>query len=206
MLLVFSVVDSGIGIVADQQEWIFESFTQGDGSHTRKYGGSGLGLSLAKRLTEAMGGQLNFKSEPGRGSTFRLQVALIHDPASIGEGDPPDEADGPWVTLLRTATAICTGEVPEDQPCSAEPSEQALLAECHRLLSLCEQAVQAGRMEDVDRWTAPLKQAGARFLSHEGDDFDRFSNLVLRMAIAARNADADKAMLALDQARASLTS
>ena len=77
----FEVADTGIGIPPDKQDTIFESFTQADGSTTRKYGGAGLGLAMTKQLAGLMGGNVNVESEVGKGSKFRLVV-----PANTADG------------------------------------------------------------------------------------------------------------------------
>lgn len=74
--LLFSVVDTGIGINKDNIENIFEAFIQVDSSYTRKYSGTGLGLSIAKKLIELMGGQVWVDSELGVGSKFNFTVKL----------------------------------------------------------------------------------------------------------------------------------
>ncbi len=70
----FDVEDTGIGIPKERQQSIFESFTQVDGSTSRKYGGTGLGLAVTRQLTELLGGTLALTSEPGEGSVFSLVI------------------------------------------------------------------------------------------------------------------------------------
>jgi PAS domain S-box-containing protein len=72
----FSVSDTGIGIDADQISRMFEPFTQADGTNSREFGGTGLGLTISRQLVELMGGTLRVDSEPGRGSRFHFTVTL----------------------------------------------------------------------------------------------------------------------------------
>ncbi len=72
--LAFDVIDTGIGLTAEQLQRIFDPFAQADTSTTRRFGGTGLGLAISKRLAEALGGRLTARSTPGCGSTFTVTI------------------------------------------------------------------------------------------------------------------------------------
>jgi signal transduction histidine kinase len=98
----FSVTDTGIGIAPDRQEQIFEPLTQGDSSLTRVHRGMGMGLAIAKRTVEAMGGAIRVESAPEKGMTFSVLVTFPMDPATdISTPDLPVAAGAPhWLSRL----------------------------------------------------------------------------------------------------------
>ncbi|HUG89992.1 MAG TPA: PAS domain S-box protein [Planctomycetaceae bacterium] len=91
----FDVIDTGIGMSREQQERLFQPFTQADTSVTRRFGGTGLGLTISRRLAHMLGGEITVHSEPGRGSAFRLTV---------------DVGTLPGVRLLRPQPGITLSE------------------------------------------------------------------------------------------------
>jgi PAS domain S-box-containing protein len=100
-----AVADSGIGIPPEKHLSIFEPFTQADGSATRRYGGTGLGLTIARRLVEMMGGRIWVESEPNRGSTFHFTVAV--QPVAAGTGTAPRLAPLPPLRILVVKDNAC---------------------------------------------------------------------------------------------------
>jgi signal transduction histidine kinase len=78
-LVLLSVTDTGIGIPMDRLKEIFEPFHQLDGSSTRHYGGTGLGLSLVRQIVEAHGSLLDVQSVEGKGSTFKFPLLAVHE-------------------------------------------------------------------------------------------------------------------------------
>lgn len=100
----FSVEDSGIGISKEQQEYIFDSFTQAEASTTRRFGGTGLGLVICKRLLSLMGSELSMDSTPGQGSRFWFDIQL-----PISDRKPivvwPDE-NHPKIMVVDDSTLV----------------------------------------------------------------------------------------------------
>jgi len=88
--VVYTVEDTGIGIPEEMHRQVFDEFRQVDGSTTRRYGGSGLGLSLARRLAQVLGGDIFVDSVPGEGSTFRVELPLeFREPERLSHSPLP---------------------------------------------------------------------------------------------------------------------
>ena len=103
--LKFSVRDTGVGIAPEAQRKIFESFVQGDQSTTRRFGGTGLGTTIAKQLVELMGGRIGVESAPGLGSTFWFEIELEKQPERAGAG--AGELAGARILLIGFPRAQC---------------------------------------------------------------------------------------------------
>jgi two-component system, sensor histidine kinase and response regulator len=149
----FIVSDTGIGIPEEKQKLIFSAFSQADASTTRKYGGTGLGLTISTRLVEKMGGKIWVESEVGRGAQFHftLRMGLIGtNQFRAGTNPAPEFLRGLKVLVAddnRTSRRILAGMLNhwEMQPDSVEGGEEALAA-----LSVAREAGQPYRLIIVD--------------------------------------------------------
>src|SRR5471030_363720 len=121
----FAVRDTGIGVPPEKQALIFEAFAQVDGSTTRQYGGTGLGLTICRRLVILMQGQIVVASEPGRGSTFSFTVPLKHTGVSQAAPLPPLRDAGARGAPLDSGDGDDGGAA---QPAAAEPGAHARMA------------------------------------------------------------------------------
>lgn len=96
----FEVTDSGIGIPAEEQQRIFERFTQADESITRRFGGTGLGLAICQKLVEVMGGQIGLRSAEGKGSIFWFEVMMQAAEPPVAESAVEDPQPVASLSLL----------------------------------------------------------------------------------------------------------
>jgi signal transduction histidine kinase/CheY-like chemotaxis protein len=110
-LLLFQVRDTGIGIAPEKQREIFDPFSQADGATTRKFGGTGLGLTISARLVRLMGGELHVESQPGAGSRFhftlRLPPAVMPAAESGSNGAAPESLPPMRVLLAEDNPVNC---------------------------------------------------------------------------------------------------
>jgi len=134
-LLHLMVSDTGVGIALEKQKLIFEPFSQADSSTTRKYGGTGLGLTISTRLVEMMGGRMWVESEVGRGSEFYFTVRLASSETAVEMGTiaPAELLRGVKVLVAddnRTNRRILEGMLKrwEMASTSVEEGEMALAA------------------------------------------------------------------------------
>ena len=158
------VADTGIGMSPEARAQVFELFTQADGSITRHYGGTGLGTTITKQLTELLGGRIDVESEPGRGTTFR--VAL---PFEVAEPPPADTALARGGRVLLVTRDRLLARTLADWCHTWGLEAQALddTAECLRRLEASPADVRAvfvdeAELGDADRFLRDLRDLDTR--------------------------------------------
>jgi PAS domain S-box-containing protein len=167
----FQINDTGIGISPEKQKSIFEPFSQADGSTTRKYGGTGLGLTICLKLAEMMGGRVWLESEPGKGSTFHFTSKAGIQPAAAVDGAGIDGVeDGPLT--IAGGTPGANGKRPAT---AGNPSDLMRLQSGHILLAE-DNAVNrklAIRLLEKRGYTVRVACDGREVLAlHEAEEFD----------------------------------
>jgi len=150
----FDVSDTGIGIDAEAQKRLFQSFEQADNSMTRKYGGTGLGLAICKRLVQLMGGEIGVDSAPGQGSTFWFVVPLKRrEPDTV----PPAPTFSALTAEQRLQTEYAGTRIllTEDEPITQAVS-RGLLEDVGLAVDVAEDGQQALALARVNRYALIL--------------------------------------------------
>jgi len=162
-LLRFSVADTGVGIPAAKIQSIFEAFTQADNSTTRRYGGTGLGLTISKKLVEMMGGRIGVESAEGQGTTFHFTLL-----AGIASGAAPAAPD--MAAALETLAGVPVLIVDDSA------TNRRILAEQLYRLGLRPVAVESGRaaLQELERARATQTPFGLIIVDYHMPEMDGF--------------------------------
>jgi two-component system, sensor histidine kinase RpfC len=156
----FVVADTGVGIPRDAQKSIFESFTQADGATNRRFGGTGLGLTIVRELAQIMGGHVSVESSPQQGSRFTVVLPFETRP---GEAAPAKEFEEPFQILLMSRDPALAREIHPILAASASALIEAPgLVELRRALAAQRDAGQRYHAMLLDARALP--QAPSRFL------------------------------------------
>ena len=181
--LFFVVVDTGIGLTAQDKEKLFKSFSQADASITRKYGGTGLGLAIAKELVQMMGGDIHAEGEPGKGSSFSFTVRLKQD---IQENE---EAKAP---IADWNPGKIAAHIRDEQDLVNEFGSEENAKELRNIYEKLNLSMDMGNWEKAEIFMEAFKH-----LLQEGTQ--ELQRAAFRMGMAVRKADYEKALEAQDK-------
>jgi CheY-like chemotaxis protein/two-component sensor histidine kinase len=149
----FEVSDTGIGMTPEQQARLFQEFSQADSAITRKYGGTGLGLALSRRLVRMMHGDISMASEPGQGSTFTILLPRDVDRAPAVPAAPESAEAGPGA---RTVLVV------DDEPDTRDLLQRYLIKQGFRVFAAAngEQGLELARRVHPDAITLDVMMPG----------------------------------------------
>ena len=149
----FEVVDSGIGIDPAARRYLLDPFTQADASTTRRFGGTGLGLAICRQLVELMGGTLDYRSEPGKGSAFWFEVPLGSPARPLAAVPPLAGPEAPGEAVAEAAVAPSSRVLVVDDSAVNQLVAQAVLESRGFAVDLAtggSEAIEAVRLRDYD--------------------------------------------------------
>lgn len=181
MELTFFVIDTGVGVSVEEKEKLFKSFSQADGSVTRKYGGTGLGLFVTKQLVELMHGAISVESEKGKGSTFTftIEVGVENENAEMEQAPPVIthimKTDEMGISYMENMDQVYIYGTPENS--------RELKSNFEKLL-LC---VEMGNWEKAEHFSDNVKQ-----LAKGGEK--ELKNSILKLQMAVRKEDYEKSV------------
>ncbi len=186
--LFFMVKDSGIGMSPTEQDKLFQSFTQADASITRRFGGTGLGLSITKQLVELMQGDIQVKSEKGKGSTFSFYVKLKTSQSISGAQNEVYES---WAAFTKEES----GEEEDD---FMQFGEERNKEELKKRMEKLAMSIELGAWDKAELLASTVKT----LVQGSDDDMRR---QVLRMEMAVRKGSYEKSMEKYDAVKQALT-